>query len=322
MDLIDTKYIGLISPRLSKFKKVKSNLYNFRCPICGDSKKNKNKARAYIYPIKNNTNFKCHNCGSSLSFNNFLKDVDPQLHKQYSLEKFKSGFTGKNFVVDEPEFVFDKPKFVQRIILPLCSEVEIASTYLRNRGIDPTKFHFAEDFGEFVRSFEGMDHQNLRKEPRIVIPIYYKKNLIGFQGRALDSKSIKYITIMLEDGAPKIYGLDTINQKLPVYVVEGPFDSTFINNSVALCGADGNFRCLEGSSLIFVYDNEPRNPEIIRRIKSCIERGENVVIWPTGIIEKDINDMVLAGHNVQEVIESNTHSGLEAQLKFNTWKKI
>jgi hypothetical protein len=91
---------------------------------------------------------------------------------------------------------------------------------------------------------------------------------------------------------------------------------------VALCGADGNFRCLEGSSLIFVYDNEPRNPEIIRRIKSCIERGEKVVIWPTGIIEKDINDMVLAGHNVQEVIESNTHSGLEAQLKFNTWKKI
>jgi hypothetical protein len=257
-----------------------------------------------------------------LSFNNFLKDVDPQLHKQYSLEKFKSGFTGKNFVVDEPEFVFDKPKFVQRIILPLCSEVEIASTYLRNRGIDPTKFHFAEDFGEFVRSFKGMDHQNLRKEPRIVIPIYYKKNLIGFQGRALDSKSIKYITIMLEDGAPKIYGLDTINQKLPVYVVEGPFDSTFINNSVALCGADGNFRCLEGSSLIFVYDNEPRNPEIIRRIKSCIERGEKVVIWPKGIIEKDINDMVLAGHNVQEVIESNTHSGLEAQLKFNTWKKI
>lgn len=322
MDLIDTKYIGLISPRLSKFKKVKSNLYNFRCPICGDSKKNKNKARAYIYPIKNNTNFKCHNCGSSLSFNNFLKDVDPQLHKQYSLEKFKSGFTGKNFVVDEPEFVFDKPKFVQRIVLPLCSEVESASTYLRNRGIDPTKFHFAEDFGEFVRSFKGMDHQNLRKEPRIIIPIYYKKNLIGFQGRALDSKSVKYITIMLEEGAPKIYGLDTIDQKLPVYVVEGPFDSTFINNSVALCGADGDLGYLKGSDCVYTFDNEPRNGEIVRRIGRVISRGEKVVIWPTSITEKDINDMVLAGHNVQEVIESNTYSGLEAKLKFNTWKKI
>jgi hypothetical protein len=322
MDLIDSKFIGLVSTRLSKFKKVKADLYNFRCPICGDSKKNKNKARAYIYAIKNNANFKCHNCGSSLSFNNFLKDQDPQLHRQYKLEKFKSGFTGKNFVVNEPEFVFEKPKFIQRIVLPLCSEVESASTYLRNRGIDPTKFHFAEDFGQFVRSFKGMDHQNLRKEPRIVIPIYYKKNLIGFQGRALDSKSVKYITIMLEEGAPKIYGLDTIDQKLPVYVVEGPFDSTFINNSVALCGADGDLGYLKGSDCVYTFDNEPRNSEIVRRIGRVISRGEKVVIWPTNITEKDINDMVLAGHNAQEVIESNTYSGLEAKLKFNTWKKI
>ena len=73
MDIIDSKYIGLISSRLQKFKRVKSNLYNFRCPICGDSQKHKNKARGYFYQIKTNTNFKCHNCGASLSFNNFLK---------------------------------------------------------------------------------------------------------------------------------------------------------------------------------------------------------------------------------------------------------
>ena len=150
MDLIDSKFIGLISTKLSKFKKVKADLYNFRCPICGDSKKNKNKARAYIYAIKNNANFKCHNCGSSLSFNNFLKDQYPQLHRQYKLEKFKSGFTGKNFVVNEPDFVFEKPKFAQKIVLPLCSEVESASTYLRRRRIDPAKFYYAEDFGAFV----------------------------------------------------------------------------------------------------------------------------------------------------------------------------
>jgi hypothetical protein len=257
-----------------------------------------------------------------LSFNNFLKDVDPQLHKQYSLEKFKGGFTGKNFVVDEPKFVFEKPIFTQKIVLPLCSEVESAATYLRNRRIDPTKFYYAEDFGEFVRSFKGMDHQNLRREPRIVIPLYYKKNLIGFQGRALSSKSVKYITIMLEEGAPKIYGLDTINQKLPVYVVEGPFDSTFIDNSVALCGADGDLGCLEGSNCIYTFDNEPRNGEIVRRIGRVISRGEKVVIWPSDLEEKDINDMVLAGHDVMSMLKSNTYSGLEATLKYNNWKKI
>jgi len=126
----------------------------------------------------------------------------------------------------------------------------------------------------------------------------------------------------LNEEAPKIYGLDTVDQKLPIYVVEGPFDSTFINNSLALCGSDGDVHCLEGSIVIFVYDNEPRNREILNRIGKCISRGERVVIWPSGVIEKDINDMVIAGHNVQEMIELNTYSGLEAKIKFNNWKKI
>jgi hypothetical protein len=322
MDLIDSKYIGLVSSRLQKFKRVKADLYNFRCPICGDSQKNKNKARGYIYPVKNNTNFKCHNCGASLSLNNFLKKLDPSLHKQYTLEKFKEGHTGRNFVVDEPKFVFEKPKFAQRIVLPLCSEVEVARTYLQNRKIDPTKFYYAENFSKFVRTFEGVDHKNLGEEPRIIIPLYRKKDLIGFQGRSLNSKSIKYITVMLDEEAPKIYGLDSIDEKLPVYVVEGPFDSTFINNSVALCGSDGDVRCLEGSDIVFVYDNEPRNREIVARISKCISRGESVVIWPNGIVEKDINDMVISGHNVIDVIKSNTYKDLQAKIKFNTWKKI
>ena len=127
---------------------------------------------------------------------------------------------------------------------------------------------------------------------------------------------------MLDDDAPKVFGLDTIDKKLPVYVVEGPFDSTFINNSVALCGSDGEVGDLEGSDKVFVYDNEPRNKEIVARIERCIERGERVVIWPSNIRDKDINDMVLSGHKVQEIVESNTYSGLQAKLKFTTWKKI
>ena len=89
MDLVDSKYIGLVSSRLPKFKRVKANLYNFRCPICGDSQKHKNKARGYLYPIKVNTNFKCHNCGASMSFNNFLKEIDPTLFYLRTLRKIQ-----------------------------------------------------------------------------------------------------------------------------------------------------------------------------------------------------------------------------------------
>ena len=127
---------------------------------------------------------------------------------------------------------------------------------------------------------------------------------------------------MLDEEAPKIYGLDTIDKRLPIYVVEGPFDSTFIDNSVALCGSDGDLGYLKGSDLVLVYDNEPRNREIVSRIGRCIERNQKVVIWPSNIIEKDINDMVLAGHDVMSMIKLNTYSGLEAKVKFNTWKKV
>ena len=322
MDLVDSKYIGLVSSRLQKFKRVKSDLYNFRCPICGDSSRNKNKARGYFYAVKNNTNFKCHNCGSSLSLNNFLKKIDPTLYKQYTLEKFKEGHTGKNFVVDEPDFTFKKPIFKSKIVLPLCDEVESSRTYLQKRRIDPRNFYYAENFKAFCNTYKEVFANTTIDEPRIIIPLYQDKKLIGFQGRSLGRSLNKYITVMLDEEAPKIYGLDTIDKKLPIYVVEGPFDSTFVNNSVALCGSDGDVGCLEGSDLIFVYDNEPRNKEIVRRIGNTIDRGGKVIIWPTNIVEKDINDMVLTGLNVMDVLESNIYSGLEAKIKFNNWKKV
>jgi transcription elongation factor Elf1 len=323
MDLIDSKYIGLISSRLQKFKRVKPDLYNFRCPICGDSQKHKNKARGYIYVVKNNTNFKCHNCGASLSLNNFIKKLDGTLHKQYTLEKFKEGHTGRNFVTEEPEFKFKKPVFRKKLDLPKASEDIDAKEYLQKRQLDPEKFYFADSFKRWTNSKKQTFDTIGRDERRIIIPMYDRdKNLIGFQGRSLVPNSVKYITVMLEDSAPKIYGLDTIDEKLPVYVVEGPFDSTFVNNSVALCGSDGDLGYLKGSDTILVYDNEPRNREIVGRIGRCIERNQKVVIWPSNIIEKDINDMVLSGHDVMSMIKLNTYSGLEAKIKFNTWKKI
>ncbi len=323
MDLIDSKYVGLISSRLQKFKKVKPDLYNFRCPICGDSQKNKNKCRGYMYVVKNNTNFKCHNCGASLSLNNFIKKLDTTLHKQYTLEKFKEGHTGRNFVSEEPVFEFKKPVFKKKLDLPKASENDVARKYLEDRKLNPEKFYYTNKFKEWTNTKKQTFDSTYRDEQRIIIPMYDKgKNLIGFQGRSLTPNSVKYITVMLEDEAPKIYGLETINEKLPIYVVEGPFDSTFIDNSVALCGSDGDLGYLEGSDIILVYDNEPRNREIVGRIERCIDRNQKVVIWPNGIIEKDINDMIIAGHDVMSMIKSNTYSGLEAKVKFNIWKKI
>jgi hypothetical protein len=323
MDFVDVKYINSISIRLSKFKKVKNNLYNFRCPLCGDSQKQKSKARGYFYGVKADVNFKCHNCGASMTFSSFLKQFDSTIHKQYVLEKFRDGHTGKATVVEEPKFEFKKPVFKKKLDLPKASEVPIAKEYLERRKLNPTKFYYTDKFREWTNTQKQTFDYVGRDERRIIIPMYDEKsNLIGFQGRSLDSNSVKYITIMLNEEAPKIYGLDTIDRKSTVYVVEGPFDSTFLSNGVALCGSDGDVACLEGSSIVFVYDNEPRNREIVARIERCIGKGDRVVIWPNNVTEKDINDMVLSGHDVQSLVELNSYLGLEAKLKFTTWKKI
>jgi len=322
MDFVDVKYINLISARFQKFKKVKHNLYNFRCPICGDSQKNKNKARGYLYQVKNNTNFKCHNCGVNISFNNFLKQLDPVIYKQYTFEKFKDGKTGKNFTVDEPKFHFEAPKFRPKLDLPKASENPISKLYLEKRKLNPDKFYYTDKFKEWTNSFRQTFDSTDKDEPRIIIPLFYQNILVGFQGRALGPNKIKYITVMLNDDAPKIYGLDEIQKTETVYITEGPFDSTFIRNAIALCGADGDVSKWGIDRCVWIYDNEPRNAEIHSRISRIIDRGEKVVIWPSSIKEKDINDMVLSGLDVQSVIESNVYSGLEAKLKFTTWKKI
>jgi hypothetical protein len=247
--------------------------------------------------------------------------MDVGLHKEYIFEKFKEGKTGKKIVVEEPKFEFKKPTFNTKIDLPKASENEDAKKYLEGRKLDPHKFYYTPTFKKWVNSLKKTFDNTYYDEPRIVIPIFYQKKLIGIQGRALGSSKVKYITIMLEDDVPKIYGLDEINKTKPVYVTEGPFDSHFVTNSIAMCGSDANLSSMD-YQFVYVYDNEPRNKEIVSKISTAIINNASVVIWPSNINDKDINDMVLSGLDVQSVIELNTYSGLEAKLKFNIWKKI
>lgn len=323
MDLIDSKYIGLVSSRLQKFKRVKSDLYNFRCPICGDSQRNKSKARGYLYQVKTNTNYKCHNCGVSLSFNNFLKKIDPLLHDEYTMEKFKAGFTGKNFVVESPKLEFNKPSFIEKLKLPKASDNPISKEYLEKRKLNPEKFYFADNFKTWTNQQKQTFKDVLNDEARIVIPLYTKDGKIfGFQGRTLISNSVKYITILLDESMPKVYGLNNIDEDKTVYIVEGPFDSEFVENSIAMCGSGVDISSLKLNDVVYVLDNEPRNFEICNQVNKLIDKGEKVVIWPKSIKQKDINDMILTGLKVMDVIKSNTYSGLEAKVKFNDWKKV
>jgi len=330
---LDDKYLGLISPRLEKFRKIRGGVYNFRCPYCGDSQRHKNKARGYIYKNKADYNFKCHNCGVTRSFTYFLKDRDPPLYDEYVMERYKEGLTGKGTVTPEPNFTFVKPKFRKKDIcdeLVKISELNTshrAKKYLINRGINEdtlSKFYYCPDFKRWTNKHKKIYDTTDNDDDRIIIPLRNSKGeLFGYQGRSLDPTSkMRYITVMLDENAPKIYGLEKINTQKPIYILEGPFDSTFMENSVAMCGSDVDIRTFGWSNYIWVYDNEPRNREIVNRLERSINRGDQVVIWPSNIKEKDVNEMILAKHNICDIIKTNTFSELKAKLKLNLWKKV
>jgi len=262
---------------------------------------------------------------------NFIKDQDTFLHDQYVMEKFKDGKTGKGTTVPNPVFNFQEPKFFSKlensIELEKVSDLNIshpAREYLEQRGIkDLDYFYYCPKFKEWTNKQKKMFDNLKQDSPRIIIPFKDKEgNLFGYQGRSLAPKAkLRYITIMLDEEQPKIFGQDRVNYDERLFVTEGPFDSMFIKNALAMAGSDVSLSQFSKNT-VFVFDNEPRNKEIVAKYEKVIKNGYSVVIYPSSIKEKDLNEMFLAGRDVQDIVECNIYSGLEATLKLNDWKKV
>lgn len=331
---VDVKFLTMLSNRLLLFKQKQEFLWNFRCPICGDSQKKLTKARGYVHRKKNDLFFKCHNCGISLTFSNFLKQIDVNLHAEYIMERYKNG-ENSHSNYKKPTFKFDHPIFKKlkklEIGLPSIDELNedhICKKYVISRNIDSKKYkylYFAQNFRSWIDSLNlNTSYELIDNEPRLVIPFIDEKgNLIAAQGRSLNNKSkLRYITIKIIEDAPKIFGLNTIDRKKTVYVLEGPIDSLFVENGIAVAGADlsSSINFLKNVDLVFVYDNERRNKQIVKKMEKNINQGHKIVIWPNNIPYKDINDMIMNDINVMEVLKENTFDTLQAKMKLVMFK--
>ena len=332
MNYIETKYVNLLSGRLDKFARKKEGLWNFRCPYCGDSKKYKNKARGYFIRVKTDLVYKCHNCGVGRSFSNFLKDQAMDLHDDYIMERYKEGLTGHGRYIKNPELDF-KTQIPKRVKIPTglktiscLNSLHPARGYLLGRGIPEQFFEelfYVDKFQEWVNKQKPTFGNDKYEHGRIIIPLVRDGSWYGFQGRSLNpNDTMRYITIILDETQPKIYGIDRTDKNKVTYITEGPFDSLFLDNAVAMVGADIEWSFADGRDVVFIYDNEPRNGEIISRMEKVIDRGHKIVIWPSSIEDKDINEMVQTGHNVKNLIESNTYAGLSAKVTLNNWKRV
>jgi len=340
MNYIDTKYISLVSHRLRNFAKKKDYLWNFSCPYCGDSQKNRRKARGFIYRIKSELFYKCHNCSIGTTLPKLFEFLDPELYKEYTLEKYKEGQTSMGRggavtgqTVPTPEFKFETPKFKKRLgDLKTFNELEKnhpAIEFLSKRLIPRDSWndiYFCPNFFEFTNSLVPNKFPSLLGDhPRIMIP-FRKENgeIFAYQGRAFGNEPQKYITVVLDSSHPKIFGMDRVDFNDMVYVVEGPIDSLFISNCVAVAQSDLRLERYK-ENVTLIPDNEPRNREVVKQIEKFIGDGYRVVLWPNDMSHKDINDMILSGmtqNDIQSIIHNNTHSGLQAKVEFSKWKRI
>jgi len=330
MSYIDSKYLNILSPQLLKFQKKGDFLWNFRCPYCGDSQKSRSKARGFVYRKKNDLFYKCHNCGIGATLGNLIKYLDSKIHKDYIMERYKKGVKTNN---PEPEFKFDVPVFRKKGILKdLKSIASLPEGHPAKRIIEdrliPSKslsdLYLCESFYKFTNKLISNKFPSLDGDhPRLLIPFRDEEGeIFAYQGRAFGNEQPKYLTIKLDENKNKIFGLDRINKEKQIYVVEGPIDSLFLDNCIAVAGAD--FNKIEGD-LIIIFDNEPRNKEIVKQIEKAINSGRNIVLWPDSMKHKDINDMILGGYSkseIQQIIADNTFSGMKAKLRFTEWKKI
>jgi len=331
---IDIKYLNMVGHKLPLFKKKKSDLWNCRCIICGDSSTNKKKARGYFYRQKNDLYYKCHNCLASQHFGTFLKNFDSHTYQQYVFERYSQGENGpKAHKSAEKYMTFEQPVFKKKskldevaVRLDMLPNDNEAVQYCLARNIPLAKFSHlyyipsVKDIAKIAPQYNTIKTE----EPRLLLPFYNEAGeLTGVTMRGLRNEALRYIMIKICEDEPLIFGMNTIDKNEPITIVEGPIDSLFLPNSLACAGT--SFGKLESLSLpkeniTIVFDNQPRNTEVCKIVEKYIKLDYNVCIWPCSISEKDVNDMVSSGRNVQQIIQDNTYKGLMAQLKFTEWR--
>jgi len=335
---IDMKYTSLLGTRLRNFAKKNDYLWNYSCPICGDSKTNPRKARGYIYKFKQDLLVKCHKCGYSTNVGNLIKYIDSNLYDEYVVERYKNGATRYNdhkeiadvlpstVEIDLIDSTLDDLSRIDRML-----EDHPAVRYVSDRKIPKDKWHllyFAPKFKTYVNTITAKFQEPIADEqPRLVIPFFNTHGkVVAFQGRAFGKEEPKYYTIKIDEDEEKIYGLERIDFSKRIYVVEGPIDSLFLPNAIAVSGASFDTPTIRKllTNATIIMDNEPRSKEITKQLAKYIEKGYNVVMYPDSIKEKDINEMILAGKSsgqILDLINTNTFNGMEAKLKFTEWRK-
>lgn len=336
----ESSFVTRISPYVLNFKQKKPYLWGLSCPICGDVSKGRQKARGYIYRhgSSDHLNYKCHHCSASMSFGTFLKTKFPDLYKEFVYSRYeitsKTRVPHKNF-----------PAFVKTEAFPLtdanvdglkqCDGLKDShpvAKYLLKRMIPREQWkhlYYTLEFMKYTNKLLPEKFKNVEKDhPRLILPYFTEHGkMFAYAARAFGEEEPKYFTIKLDEERDRVYGLERINPAKKIYAVEGPIDSLFLPNAIAVAGSNFDTPSIQAlkSVVTIVGDNEPRSREIVKILEKNILLGYNVCMLPHTVKEKDINELILSGKSKEEIvdlIDANTYHGIKAKLKFAEWKLV
>lgn len=336
MSFLEEQYLRRLSYKLRNYKEKGGHVYNFSCPVCGDSAKKKNKARGYAFDKSGSLLVKCWNCGYSSSFPKFLESQDALLHQEFVMERFKErGIKQSSEIAFIEEMANTLPvetkHYVPNIFdgLPAVKDLPSsneARAYADKRMLPMDKFDmfYAQKFVEWTqghsekfRSWRDSDHS------RIVFPFYARDgHVMGYAARALNGEEPKYYRIFVGDNEKeRFFGMDKLDETKQVYVLEGEIDSMFIPNALAM--SNGKLDVYYNPDAIYIPDCDVRNIHIMKGVEKLIDRNLNVCMLPPDDA-KDINELVMNGYSEQQLVDlihKHTYRGLTAKLHFHKWKK-
>ena len=313
----------------------KGEHWNFRCAICGDSKKNKYKKRGWILNKNGKLFYYCHNCDASFSFEFFLKKFHSHLYSAYKKENFINKkiktITPDDIKPPRKKIIFPIKNLIKIIDLP---QNHVCKEYIEKRKI-PFKYHnilyYCENFQKKINELYPTKFEKYPEaDNRLVIPFFHKNKIPYILGRTISDNYLRYITIKLLSDFSKIYGIERLDISKKIYVVEGPLDSLFLDNCIAMASASINFEDLlsisDKKNFVFSFDNENRNVQICKKIENVINNGFSVCMLPHEFQKfgKDINDYILSGINkdeIMQIINKNTFDGINAKIKLKFWKR-
>jgi transcription elongation factor Elf1 len=320
--------INQLSFELPKFKKINDNLYNFKCPVCGDSKKNTRKTRGYFIIKNDKVHVYCHNCGYSSSLVFFVKEHYPNIYDSYLLLNFKEKTKSYKKIDDSIKTIEQKTlKFVNSV-----STNQEACDYLRYRCIPEYKwsnFGYINNINLFLQANGAYQDRWIRQEEGIGIEYDWGEY---YQIRSMREKV--YLTFHLHNnGNPKIWGLNQVNRsKKYLYVTEAVFDAVCVPNAIAM-GGIGQYNSLryildfaKEKKLIpiLVPDNDFKtNPQVAKSYKGalnkwCKQDAYKICVWDDDFKFKDINEAVMNGvKDIESIIINSSYSGLQAKLEFS-----